>query len=191
MVQVELLKMLEKEFQGKLSLQCFFDLVVGEGYVDPNISFNENIFSNSSVFRTGGVLALGLACRGWTAQDCEKHLTSLLEDSFAKAHRRLPTISFRKKSYGFWKYHAKFLEESLKEFFPSTQRLLDQDSHSQPDFGVHAAVRTRSVGSFPIVFSNYPSDKTYTDLTVWERCVMLSGPACRIMTNAITVRELP
>jgi hypothetical protein len=32
-VQIEILKIIEEELHGNLSLQCLFDLIVGEGYV--------------------------------------------------------------------------------------------------------------------------------------------------------------
>ncbi|OCK81310.1 hypothetical protein K432DRAFT_425035 [Lepidopterella palustris CBS 459.81] len=150
MVQVEVLKMLEKEFQGRLPLQCFFDMVVGEG--------------------TGGVLALGLGSRGWTAQDCEKNLTMLLQQSLVRSRRWLANMSPRQRQSGGWKYHAKRLEEPLKQLFTTDQPLVDQslDCTTKSNHSVRVAVRTRMIGGYAIIFSNYLSKNTYSDVKFWE-----------------------
>lgn len=114
------------------------------------------------------MLALGLGSKGWTAHDCEEVLYNLLDQGFGKANKRLPIFSFRKKQFSSWKYHSRPLETLLKDLFPETQRILDPDYLSQSDYGVRVAVRSRSVRAHPVVFSNYPSSKTYTDVKLWE-----------------------
>jgi hypothetical protein len=55
--------------------------------------------------------------------------------------------------------------------FTAEQNLGDQlpENLSQLDYGIHVAVRTRTTGDYPIIFSNYPSKSIYTNLKLWER----------------------
>jgi hypothetical protein len=101
--------------------------------------------------------------------DCERNLMLLLERSFApKSHRRLPSVSLRRRQYGSWKYHSSALEDSLKELFTESQCLGDQSVGLNPDYSAHAAVLTRSVGAHPIMFTDYPPKDTHTDSKLWE-----------------------
>jgi len=125
--------------------------------------------------RTGGVLALGLGSKGWTAQDCEKHLIQLLKRSFApESSRRLPSVSLRRRRYGSWKYHSKPLEDCLKDLFTEYQHLSHKRSKQLfSDYGAYAAVYAHSVGGYPAVFTNHPSKKTHFDLKIWEMWVSI------------------
>jgi hypothetical protein len=149
-VQLELLKMMEKELRGRIGIQSLFDLIIGEG--------------------TGGILALGLGSRGWTVDDCERHLLELLDRSFSNtAHRRLPGISFRTRQYGSWKYHSKPLEDGLKDLFTPHQSLFDQAPEDLwIENNAHVAVVTRMVGGKPAVFTNHPTKSTHCDLKLWQ-----------------------
>jgi hypothetical protein len=149
-VQLELLKMIEKELRGRIGVQSLFDLIIGEG--------------------TGGILALGLGSRGWTVDDCERHMLELLDKCFSSsAHRRFPGISFRRRQYGSWKYHSKPLEEGLKDLFTPHQSLVDQAPEDLwIENNAHVAVVTRMVGGKPAVFTNHPTKSTHCDLKLWQ-----------------------
>jgi hypothetical protein len=130
----------------------------------------KNCSARANTSRTGGVLALGLGSKGWSAKDCEKNLVQLLKRSFAaEANRRLPSISLRRRRYGLWKYHSRPLEDCLKDTFTEYQHLgYKRSKELYSDYGAYAAVHAHSVGGYPAVFTNYPSRKTHFDLKLWE-----------------------
>ncbi|KAF2803679.1 uncharacterized protein BDZ99DRAFT_546125 [Mytilinidion resinicola] len=138
---------------------------------DPVVPFPRPTLTNP---RTGGVLALGLATKAWTAQDCEKHLLVLLHEILAKAKaegRRWPVkLQVRPKRQETSMYSAKKLEESLKHLFTPTQAMVDNpsDSTTQPSDAVRVAIRSRTIGEQAAIFSNYLSRTTHTDVKAWE-----------------------
>ncbi|PVH95746.1 hypothetical protein DM02DRAFT_731639 [Periconia macrospinosa] len=132
-IQIEVLKLIEKELQGKIPIKSLFDMIIGEG--------------------TGGVLALGLNARGWDLDDCEQHLREIFAKSFTPANiHRFPTFQLRGSQA---KYRSKMLEDCLASIFPE-QRIVDLPPSDDPmQRSSKVAVLTSSSTGRKILFSNY------------------------------------
>ncbi|CAI6303542.1 unnamed protein product [Periconia digitata] len=132
-IQIEVLKLIEKEFDGRIPIQSLFDMIIGEG--------------------TGGVLALGLNSRGWTLDDCERHLRDIFAKTFTPANvHRFPTFQFRGSQA---KYRAKALDDCLAAVFPE-QRIVDLPPSEDPmQRSSKVAVLSSSTTGRKILFSNY------------------------------------
>ncbi|KAF2729081.1 hypothetical protein EJ04DRAFT_503032 [Polyplosphaeria fusca] len=136
-IQVEILKLIEAELGGKLPIQSFFDMIIGEG--------------------TGGVIALGLVTSGWSLADCETHVMSLVEKIFTRGNtQRLPNVSLRPTKSSHAKYRSKILDESLNALFQSEPRIIDTPPTIDPIAqSTRLAVLTSSATGRKVLFSNY------------------------------------
>lgn len=136
-VQLEILRLLEREWNGKLPIRCFFDLVVGTG--------------------TGSLIALGLAARHWTLDQCTFYVERILNDAYARrTGRGIPGIGRLLETYSKSKFDSSSLDNVLKEAFPEAQYLFGGKSlPGVPASAIKVAVTaTASTGS-PVVFANY------------------------------------
>lgn len=163
MVQLEVLRRLEREWHGKLPIRCFFDLVVGTG--------------------TGALIALGLVMRYWSLDKCSYYIERILNDAYARRPGRgIPGIGRLLETYSKSKFDSSSLDNALKEAFPDAQYLFG--GRSLPDMPASAikvaVTATASTGS-PIVFANYNRrcsdflpysfcrpDKLEQELKVWQ-----------------------
>jgi hypothetical protein len=158
-LQLKILRLIENEFNGKLSIQHLFDLVIGKG--------------------TGSIIALHLANDRWTSGSCSIHLDQVLRASFDRTQiKTLPTISRTNGFFPKYKYHSKGLQTALKTAFTDSRTLFDT-----PD-GKGAALKAAAVAGSagrPIIFTNYrhstPSKLPYNvhwpddpanELKAWE-----------------------
>ncbi|KAF2122021.1 hypothetical protein BDV96DRAFT_640090 [Lophiotrema nucula] len=136
-VQIEILKLIEKHFQDKIPIGTFFDMIIGEG--------------------TGAILALGLVARRWDLEECERNLRHLSEKAFSQANvQRFPSMSLRSTKASHAKYRSRGLDEALHDIFKSEQRIIDpvlsQDARTQSN---KLAVLTSSATGRNVLFSNY------------------------------------
>ena len=162
-VQLEILRLLEREWGGKLPIRCFFDLVIGTG--------------------TGSLIALGLSTRFWSLDKCYFYIERVLNDGFARrTGRGIPGIGRLLETYSKSKFDTSSLDNSLKEAFPEAQHLFGGKSlPGMPASSIKVAVTaTNSTGS-PVVFANYNRksseflpynfcrpDKLDQELKVWQ-----------------------
>lgn len=132
-IQIEILKLIEKELHGKIPIQSFFDMVIGEG--------------------TGGVIGLGLIAQGWKLNDCERNLGGLFEKVFVPSNvQKFPGLM--KSSHS--KYRSRMLDEILSSLFTSDQRIIDLCNTKHPvDQSAKVAVLTSSATGRKVLFSNY------------------------------------
>ncbi len=163
MVQLEILRLLEQEWYGKLPIRCFFDLVVGTG--------------------TGALIALGLTTRYWSLDQCAHYIQRILNDAYSRRPGRcIPGIGRLLETYSKSKFDSSSLDNALKEAFPEAQYLFGGRSlPNMPASAIKVAVTaTTSTGS-PIVFANYNRrcsdflpysfcrpDKLDQELRVWQ-----------------------
>ncbi|KAF2259856.1 hypothetical protein CC78DRAFT_524125 [Lojkania enalia] len=136
-IQIEILKLIENQLGGGLSIQSLFDIIIGEG--------------------TGGVMALGLVTRGWSTSDCEQNLNALFREVFTKANvQRLPKVSIRPTKTPPAKYRPKPLEDSLIALFHPEPRIIDTPPVINPIAqSTKVAVLTSSATGRKVLFSNY------------------------------------
>ncbi|EON62430.1 hypothetical protein W97_01652 [Coniosporium apollinis CBS 100218] len=162
-VELEVLKAVERTLGGKIPIQAFFDLIVGTS--------------------TGGIIALGLGVQGWSVDSCIDKFKSLCGRAFSpRDFRGIP--GFRKLA--FVHHHAMYKTRpfvgALCEAFGEA-RLFGglQDSNSyQTKVAVTSATGT---GQQAVVISNYNRprnsddqqgyryerpDKPDLELKVWE-----------------------
>ncbi|ORY05071.1 hypothetical protein BCR34DRAFT_572302 [Clohesyomyces aquaticus] len=136
-IQVEVLKLIERELRGKLPMQCFFDMIVGKG--------------------TGGALALGIVTQGWTLQACSENLCSLFRTVYAPENaRKLPSVSIRQLKVYHPRYISRTLDECLKGLYSPDRKILDSCHTNHPvDQSTKLVILASSAEPSTVVFSNY------------------------------------
>ncbi|KAL3422983.1 hypothetical protein PVAG01_04730 [Phlyctema vagabunda] len=103
-VELEVLRLIENVWGGALCIQDFLDLIVGTS--------------------TGGVIALGLASKGWTVNECIYHFTELCEKAFTRRFGiNVPGMGMIVESLNQSKYETVPLEQSLQTGFSEDEYL--------------------------------------------------------------------
>jgi hypothetical protein len=136
-IQLEILKLLEQEWLNKLSVRCFFDLIVGSG--------------------SGGLIALGLTTRGWSVKKCMFHVERIFSQAFNKrTGRNLPGIGKLLESASKEKYDTAALEYSLKEAFGEDELLFGAlNSRDSPASTSDVAVVANTATGTPVLLASY------------------------------------
>ncbi|KAL1622899.1 hypothetical protein SLS56_008580 [Neofusicoccum ribis] len=135
-VELEVLRLIERAMGDKLPIRHFFDLVVGTS--------------------TGGIIALGLVSQGWSVEECLTFFERLCATAFTpRIASCLPGISWIINNYHHSLYETSPLERSLVEAFGNDQYLFGGRGAAQSS-GVKVAVITTSAATgTPVVLSNY------------------------------------
>jgi patatin-like phospholipase/acyl hydrolase len=103
-VELEILRLIENVWGGGLRIQDFFDLIVGTS--------------------TGGLIALGLAAKDWTVEDCIYHFTDLCEKAFTRrVGMNIPGMSMIVESLHQSKYETAPLQQALQQAFSAEEYL--------------------------------------------------------------------
>ncbi|KAH8667562.1 hypothetical protein BGZ60DRAFT_564753 [Tricladium varicosporioides] len=146
-VELEVLKAIEKALGGDLPIQAFFDLIVGTS--------------------TGGIIALGLGVENWTVDQCISKFTSLCGNAFTPRELlhvpllgKLSTFNHRSM------YKTKPFEKALRESFE--ERPLFGGLNSQKGHMIKVAVTsTTLMDQQPVVLANYnrPDSQEYSSYT--------------------------
>ncbi|KAF1956454.1 hypothetical protein CC80DRAFT_516035 [Byssothecium circinans] len=136
-VELEVLRQIQRELGDKLSLQCFFDLIVGTS--------------------TGGIVALGLVTRNWTVQECIVRFEELCVTAFTRrTGGNIPLVSWLVDNYNHSKYETKSLHEALQSAFPSHQYLFGGRRTDQLwTTPVKVAVTAVGASNSAMVLANY------------------------------------
>jgi Patatin-like phospholipase len=136
-IQLEILRLLEAEFKGRLSLQYFFDLIVGTG--------------------TGGIIALGLTTHGWSAEKCTYYLERICGQAFArKSGLELPGVGRLLQSYSKSKFSSENLETVLKNSLTDNQLLFGGPrGQNEPTSPAKVAVTATASNGNMMVLGNY------------------------------------
>jgi patatin-like phospholipase/acyl hydrolase len=150
-VELEVLKAIEKALGGNLSIQAFFDLIVGTRYLK-----SAPVMANLLIyFSTGGIIALGLGVENWSVEQCIGKFTSLCGDAFTPREflnvpllGKLSTVNHRSM------YKTKPFEKALQESFED--RPLFGGLNSQEGHMIKVAVTsTTLMDQQPVVLANY------------------------------------
>ncbi|KAF2465550.1 FabD/lysophospholipase-like protein [Lindgomyces ingoldianus] len=144
-IQLEILRLLERELNGKLPIQCFFDLIVGSG--------------------TAGIIALGLGTRNWSVEECLDHFEKICAQAFAnRGGRHIPGAGWLVESLAHAKYDSIPLEAALKEAFSDSQYLFGGPRHrGLSDLNVKVALATSTPGGNDVVLANYNRQLRWRD----------------------------
>ena len=97
-VELAVLQQIENELENKLSIQTFFDVIIGTS--------------------TGGLIALGLGVKRWSVSECHAQFERLCNKAFTR-HRadNLPVIGWLIDNHNHSKYKTAPLQEALPEAF--------------------------------------------------------------------------
>ncbi|KAF2193812.1 hypothetical protein K469DRAFT_243687 [Zopfia rhizophila CBS 207.26] len=141
-IQLELLRLIERQLNGKLPIQSFFDLMVGSG--------------------TGGVIALGLGTRNWSVEECIEHFENICAEAFShRAGRHVPGVGWLVESISNAKYDNLPLDISLKKAFSDDQYLFGGPRHrGLSDLNVNVALATSTSAGNGVVLANYNRQQT-------------------------------
>ncbi|KAK0798267.1 hypothetical protein LTR75_009566 [Friedmanniomyces endolithicus] len=156
-VQLEILRRLEREFGGSLRIQSFFDLVVGTS--------------------TGGIIALGLFTQYWSVEECSTVLVNVCETAFTDPKGKvLGTFSRAEK------YRTQPLEDILMLSFGRPTLLLGasykRQGLAEAKVAVTASVQAGSKSAVLATYDRRSSDSASylfqrpkeldSELDIWE-----------------------
>jgi patatin-like phospholipase/acyl hydrolase len=155
-IQLEVLKLIEMELHGKLPIQCFFDMIVGKGWIPP-MDTVMHVVTTNAFLRTGGFIAAGLVSKRWSLEECSQNFQDFCIQVFSHRNlRKFPKISWRHGQYSRAKYGSRQLEERLKDFFTHNQSLFGNSVPSELMINSPRVVipSSRSDGRI-VAFTNY------------------------------------
>ncbi|KAF2404981.1 hypothetical protein EJ06DRAFT_6418 [Trichodelitschia bisporula] len=161
-VQLEILRLLENEWNERLQLSSFCDMIVGTN--------------------TSALIALGLTTQGWSLERCAHNIERLCKQAYARRPGRgLPGIGHLLESYSKSKYDTEALESAVTGTFHISQLLFGRAVESSPAFSPKVVVTATSSAGMPAVFANYNRRGTeqlpykfcrpgqqYMEMKVWE-----------------------
>ncbi|KAL0780116.1 hypothetical protein CaCOL14_004599 [Colletotrichum acutatum] len=136
-VELHVLRAIERVFGERLPIQLFFDLIVGTS--------------------TGGIIALGLGVNNWSVEECIKTFKHLCADAFRP--RELSGIPLLEKlvtiNHGSI-YKTKPFEALLREKFQDRPLFGGANDHSQSEMLTKVAVTsTTSIDQHSVILTNY------------------------------------
>ncbi|KAK1461915.1 hypothetical protein CCUS01_01505 [Colletotrichum cuscutae] len=136
-VELHVLRAIERVFGERLPIQLFFDLIVGTS--------------------TGGIIALGLGVNNWSVEECIKTFKHLCADAFRP--RELSGIPLLEKlvtiNHGSI-YKTKPFEALLREKFQDRPLFGGANEHSQSEMLTKVAVTsTTSINQHSVILTNY------------------------------------
>ncbi|PIA80036.1 hypothetical protein CB0940_12119 [Cercospora beticola] len=133
-VELEVLHAIERELDGSLPVQAFFDLIVGTS--------------------TGGIVALALASKQWNLKRCTDAFIMLCSQAFTRRDpEQVPrwlTLAARQSLY-----KTKPLYQALQVSL-GDEPMFGGRRKEQPEFPIKVAVTTHSdIGKGPAIIANY------------------------------------
>ncbi|KAG8162296.1 hypothetical protein KVR01_008061 [Diaporthe batatas] len=164
LVQLRVLREIERVLGPGLPIQLFFDLMVGTN--------------------TGGIIAIGLGVKRWTVEAATDKFRDICREAFTpREMQRVPLIGALTKMYHGSVFKTQPLERILKRYFSDTPFFGGARSRHGLNTPVKVAV-TATTAFQPVVFANYNrpdpvggkaapyqfirSDVPSKELSVWE-----------------------
>lgn len=108
-------------------------------------------------FSTGGLIALGLAAKNWSVEECTHHFKDLCKRAFTRrTGGNTPVIGWFVDNYNHSKYETRPLEDALMSAYSETEYLFGGPRPSA-SYGtdVKVAVTATSAGGSAVVLANY------------------------------------
>ncbi|KAE9377253.1 hypothetical protein N431DRAFT_542623 [Stipitochalara longipes BDJ] len=135
-IELEVLRAIERAMGGRIPVQRFFDLIVGTS--------------------TGGIIALGIGAKHWSIRTSTEKFSSLCDQAFTP--RELSTVKVINKAVTLRhgsKYKTRPLHRALNTAF-GEQFLFGGEQETDTAYMTKVAVTTTSgTGQSPIILSNY------------------------------------
>ncbi|KAK0515924.1 hypothetical protein JMJ35_001958 [Cladonia borealis] len=163
-VELEVLKAIEKALPADIPIRSFFDLIVGTS--------------------TGGIIALGIGVEKWSIDECILHFEKLCVTAFtARELHNTPILgTLATINHGCSKYRTKPLEKVLKETFSVSEQPLFGGKQDYSYSSVKTAVTsTKETGEKAVLLTNYNrshrkdaeywferAEQPKNELNVWE-----------------------
>ena len=155
---MEILRQIEHAMGGRLAIQCFFDLIVGTRSDFRPRTFRLSLRAlTENSFSTGGLIALGLAAKNWSVEECTHHFEALCKKAFTRrTGGNTPILGWFVDNYNHSKYETRPLEEALISAYSETEYLFGGPRPSA-SYGteVKVAVTATSSGGSAVVLANY------------------------------------
>ena len=110
-----------------------------------------------NISSTGGLIALGLAAKNWSVDQCTRRFETLCKEAFTRrAFANVPGIGWFVENYNHSKYETRPLEEALMSAFSENECLFG-GPRPVASYGtdVKVAVTSTSVSGSAVVFANY------------------------------------
>jgi hypothetical protein len=109
------------------------------------------------MFSTGGIIALGLAAKDWSVENCRQTFVELCGQAFtARIGTSIPGIGWLVENYNHSKYETRPLQEALMKAFSEDEYLFggprEADSSGS---SIRVAVTATSTTGSAVVLSNY------------------------------------
>ncbi|KAA8902468.1 hypothetical protein FN846DRAFT_955469 [Sphaerosporella brunnea] len=134
-IQLEILKALEKQIDLEMPIQEFFDLVVGTS--------------------AGGIVALGLASEGMAIENCSKMFMDFAIKAFTtRKGGKVPVLKYAVYLHHNSKYESKGLNDVLKDSF-GNKKLFGEIGDSNGRKAIKVGVTMTSSSGNPVFVANY------------------------------------
>ncbi|KAL9031078.1 MAG: hypothetical protein Q9196_000868 [Gyalolechia fulgens] len=150
-VELEVLREIERELGQNFRVQDFFDLIVGT---------SRKTADGRSWNSTGGIIALGIGVQNWSVEECIFKFKSLCGEAFTERELHgYPLLGKWAMVNHRSAYKSRPFEAALKNEFGQDDDLFGGYVHSK-HYARHVAVTTTTgVGSEPRILSNYNRQK--------------------------------
>ena len=173
-VELEVLKAIERQLPAGIPIRSFFDLIVGTRYVTLMVSPEMSAARSATVHlmermwdhcvvglltcfsSTGGIIALGIGIEGWSTQTCIGHFERLCDTAFTPRElHKIPVLNkLEVINNEYARYKAKPFEQVLQNTF--TGQPLFGGQHNQSQCSIRTGViATSEGGERAVVLSNY------------------------------------
>jgi hypothetical protein len=151
--ELEILRQVEYALGNGLRIQDFLDFVVGTRYILSTPSRPQSMLI--CPYSTGGIIALSLAAKGWSVEECTQKFESLCHKAFQERMlAKDPVIGKLVRVFNHSLYETRAIEGALKEAFTEDLNLFGGASQNTGMPKIKVAVTAAAVSSC-VVLSNY------------------------------------